>query len=439
MEYTANVLPQSVSPLWGARHVRPLVPDMPGQPPLAVVLQAMQEEGGRAKGMFRHLRMDSGFQPIYSLPHSRIVGHEALLRATQADGMAVSPKLALEMARTDAELVFADRLCRAVHLRNYQIQTQPVHDQTWLFLNVSTGVVAQRRDFGSFFTDLLAHAGFPARRVVVEILEGAVPDLGLLADAIAWYQHLGCLVALDDFGAEASNIERIWRTAPDIVKLDRELIASAERSAKARRVLPGIVDLIHEAGSLALIEGVETVSQAALAIDAGADLAQGYHFARPAPNPLREGDGGIRALAVQKEISVARQRSELEPYMAAVRQSAKCLQAQMRLTDACAELLRQPGVDRCYLINEKGVQVGESILPAGQEPAASRFAPLENAAGANWSSRSYHYCAIAQPGEVQVSRPYLSVANSCLCITLSLAIRVSDTLSVLCCDLNWEE
>lgn len=403
------------------------------------VEQAIAYENGRAVGGFRGMRMDSCFQPIYSLPHRRIVGHEALLRASLHNGVAVAPPQALAAAQGEIEQVFVDRLCRALHLSNYQTHDAHSDGMTWLFLNISTAVVSQRQDFGSFFTDLLNRAQFPARRVVVEILEGAVPDLVLLSEAVAWYQSLGCLVALDDFGAQASNIERIWRTSPDIVKLDRSLIAAAEKSPKARRVLPAIVALIHEAGSLALVEGVENPQQSAIALDCDADLAQGFYFARPAPVPLYRGDGGIASVAdMHLASSEVSKRGFLESYVTVFRQAACAVQAGLALRNACSELLSMDRVDRCFLINEAGIQVGASVLPAGKQPAISRFAPLEDAAGINWSRRPYHYCALSQAGEAQISRPYLSVANSRLCVTLSMAFRQGSELIVLCCDINWE-
>lgn len=409
--------------------------------PLDDITRAIIPEAGRAIGRFRDLRLDSHFQPIYSLAHSRIVGHEALLRARAADGSPVAPLQALASARDDEERVFADRLCRALHLFNYQGAGPHDDGQTWLFLNVSTQVVVRTGQSEPFFAELLAHCRFPARRVVVEILEGTIADQSLLSEAVANYRRMGCLVALDDFGADSSNIERIWRAAPDIVKLDRKLIAAAEHSPRARRVLPATIKLIHEAGSLALIEGVENEQQAAIALDSDADLVQGYYFARPAAQPLRLGDGGIAALSARHTAAQAsaRQRQELQLYASAFQRAAQLLWTEHGLAAACTELLGMPPVDRCYLIGVDGVQIGASVLPRGQEPATSRFAPLEEAQGANWSRKPYHYRALAHPGQLQVSSPYLSVANSCLCVTLSLTVPLAEGLRVLCCDIKLEQ
>lgn len=90
--------------------------------PLDEVESAIARHSGRAFGFFRDMRLDSHFQPIYSLAHRRIVGHEALLRAYSAIDRPVGPLQALAAASSDDERVFADRLCRALHLHNYPSQ-----------------------------------------------------------------------------------------------------------------------------------------------------------------------------------------------------------------------------------------------------------------------------------------------------------------------------
>ena len=47
---------------------------------------------------------------------------------------------------------------------------------------------------------------------------------------------MGCLIAIDDFGAGHSNFERIWDLEPDSVKLDRSLVSRAANSSKAKRI-----------------------------------------------------------------------------------------------------------------------------------------------------------------------------------------------------------
>lgn len=403
---------------------------------------AITTERGRFVSQFAGVRLASNFQPIYSPAHQRIVGHEALLRASNGHG-AVPTSTVFSTASTADEKLFLDRLCRVLHLRNYlaYVPNRPL--PAWLFLNVSINTLNRNTHASSFFAEVLALYGFPAQRVVLEILEGSYPDPSLLADAVARHQDMGFLVALDDFGTDGSNMDRLWRVAPDIIKFDRSLIvaAAAAKTPKSRRILPALVSLVHQAGSLALIEGVETEYEANIALDSGADLVQGFYFCRPFPTPLFDGDGGISRLMSQSpSAKVAyRHRQHLNPYIAQFKGAAAGVRSGASLETACARLLEMPSSDRCYLIDEYGVQIGASVPTVGRDVTVSRFAPLEDGDGANWSRRPYHSEALSHPNEIAITQPYLSVTNSRMCLTLSMALRSGDGLVVFCCDIDWEE
>lgn len=405
---------------------------------LEEVQEAIAIVVGRAYGYFKETIIDSAFQPIYSVPHRRIVGHEGLLRATTAqECQPVAPLALLESPENDTQAVFLDRLCRTVHLHNYQVEKT---DHLWLFLNVSAQVINRRKDHEPFFADLLKRYNVKPRQIVVEIVEGIIPDSGLLSEAVRFYREAGCVVAIDDFGAEASDLERIWRVGPDIVKLDRKLIAAAEINHKARRVLHATVNLIHEAGSLALLEGVETPTQATIALDSNADLVQGFHFAKPTPIPLLEGDGGITALSQSHPPALrdGMQHQSLQPYLLEFKCALLRLASGQPLRAASAALIQLPRIDHCRITDAEGKQIGPSMSPA-RNRRASRFMPLEDVGGANWAHNPYHYRAMSQPGEVQISHPYLSVISSRLCVTLSSTYQLNGRTRVLCCDVEWLE
>jgi EAL domain-containing protein (putative c-di-GMP-specific phosphodiesterase class I) len=399
------------------------------------------EAGGKAVGRFKHLTVRSAFQPILSLAHRRPVGYEGLLRARDAGGAPVSPLDAFRLAEDDADTTFLDRLCRAVHLRNFL--TLP-DDTSWLFMNINPKVVVDGRLHGSFFSELLRRCDFPAHRVVVEIVEEAIHDEALLAEAVSYYKELGCLVAIDDFGAGHSNFDRIWRIEPHIVKLDRSVSVQAAASQRVRRVLPNLVNLIHEAGSLALMEGIETEKEALLAMDADVDFVQGYFFARPADSSL-DGQrcdslfGGLCDKFKRYANDEAQdQRNRLAPYLSGFRQALGQMESGMDMELACADFLAQPRTQCCYLLDEEGRQVGSNLDSAHLTSRLDlRFTPLSDAKGANWARRQYFRQAVNQPGRVQVSNPYLSIATSRMCVTLSVTVSAGNDLRVLCCDLDW--
>lgn len=408
---------------------------------LDIIESSVTQNGSRVDGQFGALKLTSAFQPIFSITHRRPVGYEGLLRAFEANGTAVPPLEVFRAAKTEAEIILLDRLCRNLHLRNFLSKAD---ETSWIFINVSPQVIVNGKHHGAYFSDLLQRYRIPPHRVVVEILEGEIHDEALLADAVGYYKKLGCLVAIDDFGAGHSNFERIWRITPDIVKLDRSVITHAAQNRSVARVLPNLVNLIHESGSLALIEGVETENEALIAMDSGIDFVQGFYFGKPAEKLFPTATADVRITELCGKFKTysddleAQQRRELVHYVQAFRQSANLIQAGVAPEQACAGFLSQERAERCFMLNHEGMQLGKNLVSHSRASKRDpRFLPVSNAEGANWSRRHYFRRAVSNPGEVQTTRPYLSVAEANMCITLSIAIQVNVETRVFCCDLDW--
>lgn len=398
-------------------------------------------EGGKCAGQFRNLAITSAFQPIISLSHRRPVGYEALMRARTGDGQVVAPPAVFGMAHGEGECVFLDRLCRHLHVSNFLAAA--TDENSWLFLNVNPLVSVHGKDHGSFFEEMLQRHGMPAHRVVIEILEGEIQQEEQLAAAVDYYKSLGCLVAIDDFGAGHSNFDRIWRISPHIVKLDRSMIVQADGNGVVRRLLPRLVSMIHESGSLALMEGIETEDQALIAMDAGFDFVQGYYFGRPADTigPL-EGVlvdicDRFRNFADQEN---KRYRLELQRHEDIFKRASRLIVAGQTMEQACQGLLEQPGVERCYLLDIEGYQLGANLAaPQRLRPPDPRFAPLADASGAIWSRKPYFRRAVEAPGQVQISRPYLSITGANMCVTFSVMLDTGNGPHVFCLDLDWSD
>jgi len=227
------------------------------------------------------ITLHSAFQAIISFSGAEPVGFEGLVRARRQDGCHMSPIDLFDQAKGEAELVYLDRLCRALHVCNF-VRTG---EEGLIFLNVNPLVSIRGRYFGSFFQEFLAQVGLSPERIVIEILEGKVLDDKQLADSIAFYREQGCLVAIDDFGAGNSNFGRIWQIKPHIVKLDRSNMAFARSGGAAQRILPRLVEMLQDAGCLVVIEGIEDEFEAEMALESGADFGQGYYFGRPVELP----------------------------------------------------------------------------------------------------------------------------------------------------------
>lgn len=242
---------------------------------------ALQTQQDAIVGRFASWELHSHYQPLLRAQDLQPIAHEALLRPRQLGqrGFA-APQHALSSATTPQEAVYLDRLCRVVHAMNFVRQAS---GQGALFLNVSAQhLQSVSHSHGSTFENLLALCGLRTEHVVLEILESGVEDLQQLQNAVdAWRAH-GFRIAMDDFGCQHSNFDRLWQLTPDIVKLDRALIQQAQHHRRAAIILPKLIEMIHDLGAHVVCEGVETSEQHALCLDAGADLLQGYFYARPA-------------------------------------------------------------------------------------------------------------------------------------------------------------
>ncbi len=256
----------------------------------------LQFDDQGAFGNYRGLRLYSAFQALFAADTLQAVAHEALLRARDENNRSISPAQAFKRAVTDDDAVYFDRLTRMVHALNFFTQSGAQGD---LFLNISgRHLISIAGGHGRTFETLLKHCGLKPTQIVLEILESGVDDQQHLTEAINAYRSRGFRVAIDDFGSQHSNFDRLWMLSPDIVKLDRSLIVQATANTRVRRILPKLIEIIHDLGAQVACEGIETAEQHALARDAGADLLQGFYYAMPAAEVVSRRASPVRNTVV---------------------------------------------------------------------------------------------------------------------------------------------
>jgi EAL domain-containing protein (putative c-di-GMP-specific phosphodiesterase class I) len=384
------------------------------------------------------MRLHSAFQPIISVVHSKIVGHEALLRGQSADATPLHPAEMFPRLQERCTPEEIHELCSRLHLQTFSYLNQ----DGWLFLNVNPDSIVDRRHVRDNFGRWLRESGLAPSRVVVEIIETRACDTRTLTEAVEGFRDLGCLVAIDDFGAGESNFERVWSLQPDIVKLDRAMITEAVTNPLVNRILPGLVNLVHEVGCLVVMEGIETEHQAMIAVESDVDFVQGYYFSHPEVHP---GDGAhivdmFDALSASMEVTQAERNANSRSYISHyVERFCACIDALTvgdSLETSCWDFVHLEGIQRIYELNEQGFQIGRNLEAKARTILDERYRPCADGRGANWSRRPYFQRAVATPGRVQVSRPYLSIADARTCVTISMAFRDKGKIRVLCADID---
>lgn len=224
------------------------------------------------------LTLSALFQPIVSTSSGRTLGWEGLVRPQDATGADITPLAFLDRFPTGVAMARADRVCRSLHLANF-IGSAP--EDAYLFVNLHPRHLLSATDHGTTFAGIAAEGGLAASRIVFEVQEHAARDEMQLVAAVKSFKSHGFLIALDGFGSgdESVQFDRLLELHPNIVKLHRQMLA--RRDPAHRYALTRLIRAVHQLGATVVATGIETPDDAALALDAGADMLQGYFVGRP--------------------------------------------------------------------------------------------------------------------------------------------------------------
>lgn len=122
----------------------------------------------------------------------------------------------------------------------------------------------------------------PLDRLILEITEhAAVENYAQIREQIRPLRERGLRLAIDDAGAGFASLRHIVELSPDIIKVDRALVASIDTDAARRSAVGTFVRLALDVGGIVVAEGVETREELDTVASLGVDAAQGYLLARP--------------------------------------------------------------------------------------------------------------------------------------------------------------
>lgn len=128
----------------------------------------------------------------------------------------------------------------------------------------------------------LQNANLTGECLTVEVTESVlVSDFEKTASMLNKIIGLGVKVAIDDFGTGYSSMAYLKWLPATILKVDRSFVQNVPASETDCKVLKAIIVMAKSLDLEVIVEGVETVDQARLCREFGADKLQGYLFSKP--------------------------------------------------------------------------------------------------------------------------------------------------------------
>ena len=216
------------------------------------------------------------YQPAVDLTSGRLLGFEALVRWDHPTRGYIPPNILIPWAEANDHIVDLNAWVLSEACR--QATSWPIGIQ----LSVNCSPVQLRRAEGSRATlNALEESGLDPDRLTIEVTETTVADEYAGADLKA-VSKLGVHLAVDDVGTSWSTLENLRRFTIETAKIDRAFISGLEpHEGMNRAIVEAVIHVSHSLSMTTVGEGIETAQQVAILRDFGADIGQGYFFARP--------------------------------------------------------------------------------------------------------------------------------------------------------------
>ena len=221
--------------------------------------------------------LDVAYQPIVELASGDLVGWEALLRGQLPEHGALSPLHVVGSATRIGALDTVMRQVAEQALATASVASLRLGRSLTVTVNLEPAQIWPGSPFLQWLID--RSRSCPAQ-LLLEVTERGEEtawgeDQELALDQL---QEAGLGIAIDDLGTGVSRLRLLARREWTWVKLDRGFLLLGDRGLV---LLRHTVAMLHELGTVVLLEGIETEEQLQIARTAGVDLVQGNLLACP--------------------------------------------------------------------------------------------------------------------------------------------------------------
>ena len=229
----------------------------------ALVYRAMEE----------HL-FTTYFQGIRNNATGKIEKFEVLLRIEE-NGDVISPYVFLDAAKLSGML---PEITKQVICKSFAVMQ---HRSESFSLNITEDDLSQDYLVG-YLQNRLKRYDIDPKRVILEILEGvSVSGKKNHIKQLKALKEMGIKLAIDDFGAEYSNFERLLELDIDFLKIDAKYIKSIDQDKKSYEIVKAISAFAKKLDIECVAEFVHSEVVQQKVEELGIEYSQGFYFDEP--------------------------------------------------------------------------------------------------------------------------------------------------------------
>lgn len=257
--------------------------------------EAIRERHERQK-LLDSVSVDDNFATYYQakvdVRTEQVVGAEALVRFLDptAGGAVRSPGFFVpyfEQTGKVVEIDFFVLRCVCQMLRRRLDLGEPVVTISCNFSRIHF----TKPGFTDHLISIIEESGVPKDLIEVEVTETLIMEefeQKIAEQTMRDLHARGMRISIDDFGSGYSSLGVIEKIPASVIKLDRSFLLNQEDRERQVKIMKRIVDLADDLDAQIVCEGVETDEDVDLMREIGANVAQGYRYAKPVPETAFE-------------------------------------------------------------------------------------------------------------------------------------------------------
>lgn len=245
-------------------------------------------------------QFEAYLQPQYDIRTSKIRSAEALVRWNHSVEGTISPGRFIPLFERNGFILKLDEFIWEQVCINLRRWIDDGYSPVPISVNVSR-LHMYDDGLADKLVSLLNKYKLPRNLLVLEVTETMYyDDSESMNRTLKKLRNIGFQIAMDDFGSGYSSLNMLEEMYLDELKIDRAFLTRAGATENGKVIVQFIISLAKKLNLRVVAEGVENVEQAAMLLEFGCEIAQGYYYSRPVP--IDKFESQAFDVSLQKEV-----------------------------------------------------------------------------------------------------------------------------------------